>query len=73
MAMEIVVPDHQLSLAIGKRGQNVKLGGQVVDIAKLDIMSESASAAKNSEGHLQLDAHSAHERDDGAEHLSVRL
>src|SRR6202030_4095993 len=39
-AMEIVVADNQLSLAIGKRGQNVKLAS-VLTGWKLDIVSES--------------------------------
>jgi len=38
--MEIVVPDDQLSLAIGKRGQNVRLASQLTGW-KLDIHSES--------------------------------
>jgi N utilization substance protein A len=28
-SMEVVVPDDQLSLAIGKRGQNVEAGGKI--------------------------------------------
>jgi N utilization substance protein A len=39
-AMEIIVPDDQLSLAIGRRGQNVRLASQVSGW-KLDINSES--------------------------------
>jgi N utilization substance protein A len=39
-AMEIVVPDDQLSLAIGRRGQNVRLASQLTGW-KLDINSES--------------------------------
>ena len=39
-AMEIIVPDDQLSLAIGRRGQNVRLAAQVTGW-KLDINSES--------------------------------
>lgn len=39
-AMEIVVADNQLSLAIGKRGQNVKLAS-ILTGWKLDIVSES--------------------------------
>ncbi len=52
-AMEIVVPDHQLSLAIGKRGQNVKLAAKL-STWRLDIMSESASAAKTAEAIFNL-------------------
>jgi N utilization substance protein A len=39
-AMEIIVPDDQLSLAIGRRGQNVRLAAQLTGW-KLDINSES--------------------------------
>lgn len=39
-AMEIIVPDDQLSLAIGRRGQNVRLASQLTGW-KLDIVSES--------------------------------
>ena len=38
--MEIVVPDDQLSLAIGRRGQNVRLAAEVTGW-KLDLHSES--------------------------------
>ena len=39
-AMELIVPDDQLSLAIGRRGQNVRLASQLAGW-KLDIVSES--------------------------------
>src|SRR5512133_2051017 len=39
-AMESIVPDDQLSLAIGRRGQNVRLASQLTGW-KLDINSES--------------------------------
>jgi N utilization substance protein A len=39
-AMELIVPDDQLSLAIGRRGQNVRLASQLTGW-KLDIVSES--------------------------------
>ncbi|MBX7231111.1 MAG: transcription termination factor NusA [Bdellovibrionales bacterium] len=51
--MEIVVPDQQLSLAIGKKGQNVRLAAKLTTW-NLDIMSESASAQKNAESTLNL-------------------
>ena len=38
--MEIIVPDDQLSLAIGRRGQNVRLAAQLTGW-RLDIHSES--------------------------------
>jgi transcription termination/antitermination protein NusA len=38
--MELIIPDEQLSLAIGKRGQNVRLASQLTGW-KIDIYSES--------------------------------
>jgi N utilization substance protein A len=42
-ALEIIVPDDQLSLAIGKKGQNVRLAAKMTGW-KIDIMSESRAA-----------------------------
>jgi N utilization substance protein A len=39
-SMELVVPDEKLSLAIGRRGQNVRLASQLTGW-KLDILGES--------------------------------
>jgi transcription termination/antitermination protein NusA len=39
-AMEVIVPDDQLSLAIGKKGQNVRLASQLTRW-KVDLRSES--------------------------------
>ena len=39
-AMEVIVPDDQLSLAIGKKGQNVRLASHLTGW-KLDLRSES--------------------------------
>src|SRR5712692_10269708 len=39
-AMEVIVPDDQLSLAIGKKGQNVRLAAHLTGW-KLDLRSES--------------------------------
>lgn len=41
--MEVIVPDNQLSLAIGKRGQNVRLAAKLTGW-KIDIFSESKKA-----------------------------
>jgi len=38
--IEVVVPDDQLSLAIGRRGQNVRLASQLTGL-DIDIMTES--------------------------------
>ncbi len=43
--MEVIVSDDQLSLAIGKKGQNVRLASNLVDW-KLDIKSESEKKAE---------------------------
>jgi transcription termination/antitermination protein NusA len=42
-ALEIIVPDDQLSLAIGKKGQNVRLAAKLIGW-KIDIKSESRAA-----------------------------
>jgi N utilization substance protein A len=44
-SMEIVVADNQLSLAIGKKGQNVKLASMLTSW-KLDIVSETRMAKR---------------------------
>lgn len=51
--MEIVVPDNQLSLAIGKKGQNVRLAAKLTGW-KLDITSESNAAQKTAESIFNL-------------------
>jgi transcription termination/antitermination protein NusA len=43
--IEVVVPDDQLSLAIGRRGQNVRLASQLTGRA-IDIMTEAESSEK---------------------------
>lgn len=42
-ALEIIVPDDQLSLAIGKKGQNVRLAAKLIGW-KIDIKSETRAA-----------------------------
>jgi N utilization substance protein A len=42
-AVRVVVPDYQLSLAIGKQGQNARLAARLSG-AKIDIVSDSAPA-----------------------------
>ncbi|ALC16536.1 NusA antitermination factor [Desulfuromonas soudanensis] len=42
-ALEIIVPDDQLSLAIGKKGQNVRLAAKLTGW-KIDIKSETRAA-----------------------------
>jgi N utilization substance protein A len=52
-AMEVVVPDDQLSLAIGKKGQNVRLASRVTNW-KLDVRSESEYNKLLKEGYKSL-------------------
>ncbi len=46
--IEVVVPDEQLSLAIGRRGQNVRLASQLTGF-EIDIMTEAEESAKRQE------------------------
>ncbi|MEL6379270.1 MAG: transcription termination factor NusA [Pseudomonadota bacterium] len=46
--IEVVVPDEQLSLAIGRRGQNVRLASQLTGF-DIDIMTEEEESAKRQE------------------------
>ncbi|OUO48959.1 transcription termination factor NusA [Megasphaera sp. An286] len=48
-ASSVVVPDYQLSLAIGKAGQNARLAAKLTNW-KIDIKSESQAAVLASEG-----------------------
>ena len=43
--IEVVVPDEQLSLAIGRRGQNVRLASQLTNL-DIDIMTESQESER---------------------------
>ncbi|PWR02179.1 transcription termination/antitermination protein NusA [Meridianimarinicoccus roseus] len=43
--IEVVVPDEQLSLAIGRRGQNVRLASQLTGL-NIDIMTESQESER---------------------------
>ena len=46
---EVVVPDYQLSLAIGKEGQNARLAAKLTGY-KIDIKSESQLTGNSNEG-----------------------
>ncbi|HNR75904.1 MAG TPA: transcription termination factor NusA [Parvularculaceae bacterium] len=46
--IEVVVPDEQLSLAIGRRGQNVRLASQLSGF-EIDIMTEEEESTKRQE------------------------
>ena len=43
--IEVVVPEEQLSLAIGRRGQNVRLASQLTEL-DIDIMTEEEESAR---------------------------
>lgn len=48
--LEVIVPDDQLTLAIGRKGQNVKLAAQLLGW-KIDIFTESRYNEANEIGH----------------------
>jgi transcription termination/antitermination protein NusA len=52
-AMELIVPDDQLSKAIGRRGQNVRLAAQLTGW-RIDIYSESRHAEMNEQARTDL-------------------
>ena len=52
-SMEVVVPDDQLSLAIGKKGQNVRLASRLTGW-KLDVVSEANYNQSLSQGYISL-------------------
>jgi transcription termination/antitermination protein NusA len=54
-AMEVIVPDDQLSLAIGKRGQNVRLAHRLTGW-KLDVRSESEAEEEARAARASLNA-----------------
>ncbi len=52
-SMTVIVPDDQLSLAIGKNGQNVRLAVKLTGW-KIDVKSETMAADKADDGHKAL-------------------
>jgi N utilization substance protein A len=54
-AMEVIVPDDQLSLAIGKRGQNVRLAHRLSGW-KLDVRSDSEAEEEARNARASLNA-----------------
>jgi len=54
-SMEVIVPDDQLSLAIGKNGQNVRLAVKLTGW-KIDVKSESSSAQQDEDSRQELKA-----------------
>ncbi|NTV42497.1 MAG: transcription termination factor NusA, partial [Syntrophobacteraceae bacterium] len=52
-SMEVIVPDDQLSLAIGKRGQNVRLASKLTNW-RIDVKSETRYTRQKQEGYQAL-------------------
>jgi N utilization substance protein A len=52
-SMEVIVPDDQLSLAIGKNGQNVRLAVKLAGW-RIDVKSESMASVQEEEGYKSL-------------------
>ena len=52
-SLMVVVPDDQLSLAIGRQGQNVRLASKLLDW-KIDVKSESRYAKLEEDGYKSL-------------------
>ena len=71
-AMELIVPDDQLSLAIGRRGQNVRLAAQLTGW-KLDINSESRVREMREFANRSLGRAARRERDADRDALRPRL
>ena len=70
--MEIMVEDDQLSLAIGRKGQNVRLAAQLTGW-RLGHHFQVQACKTHQRIHLQPPAHRRRHRYDGSGHLSGRL
>jgi len=69
---EVVVPDAQLSLAIGKEGQNARLAAKLTGW-RVDIRSESQVAEENARDALSEAADLEVEPEDAADDASVEV
>ncbi|MGB9082270.1 MAG: transcription termination/antitermination protein NusA, partial [Desulfuromonadaceae bacterium] len=65
-ALEIIVADDQLSLAIGKRGQNVSLAARLTG-CRIDIKSESKVLESERQEFSSFDGTDADEADENVE------
>jgi N utilization substance protein A len=54
-AMEVIVPDEQLSLAIGRKGQNVRLASRLTGW-KIDVRSEAEAEEESRRAKASLTA-----------------
>ena len=70
--MEVIVPDDQLSLAIGKKGQNVRLASRLTGW-KLDVRSEAEAEEEARERAASLIGDPGHRRRDRRAALPARL
>jgi len=61
--LEVIVPDDQLSLAIGKRGQNVSLAARLTG-CRIDIKGEGKSEEGNLEEFASFDGTAVEESDE---------
>jgi N utilization substance protein A len=64
---KVIVPDYQLSLAIGKEGQNARLAAKLTGF-RIDIKSESQAVE---EGRAARERSAAPEPDPGADVAEV--
>ena len=53
--VQVVVPQHQLSLAIGREGQNVRLAAKLTNV-KIDITSLNEAAEASPQGGEQAES-----------------
>ena len=51
----VVVPDDQLSLAIGRGGQNVRLAGKLIGDYTIEINGQSGKKGEVEEGEIEID------------------
>jgi transcription termination/antitermination protein NusA len=61
-AMEVIVADDQLSLAIGKRGQNVRLAARLTGW-RIDIKSETRAAEAELQQYASFDGTAVEEEE----------
>jgi transcription termination/antitermination protein NusA len=58
---QVIVPDYQLSLAIGKEGQNARLAAKLTGL-RVDIRSETQAADEDRGGRVEPRAHASAQR-----------
>ena len=71
-SMEVIVPDDQLSLAIGKRGQNVRLASKLTNW-RIDVKSETRYERQKQAGYQSLLEVSGLTEDSNSGSTSARL